>query len=86
MILEPLIQGDLGMRVVRPAFLRAVAERVKAAGVLLIADEVMTGFGRCGDRFACRRAVIQPVLMALSKGLTGGFLPMGATLASERLH
>ncbi|MFN4865585.1 MAG: adenosylmethionine--8-amino-7-oxononanoate transaminase [Cyanobium sp.] len=85
-ILEPLIQGASGMRVVRPAFLRAVAERVKAAGALLIADEVMTGFGRTGDLFACRRAGIQPDLMALSKGLTGGFLPMGVTMASERLY
>jgi adenosylmethionine-8-amino-7-oxononanoate aminotransferase len=85
-ILEPLIQGASGMRVVRPAFLRAVAERVRAAGALLIADEVMTGFGRTGDLFACRRAGIQPDLMALSKGLTGGFLPMGVTMASERLY
>jgi adenosylmethionine---8-amino-7-oxononanoate aminotransferase len=85
-ILEPLIQGASGMRVVRPAFLRAVAERVRAAGALLIADEVFTGFGRTGDLFACRRAGIQPDLMALSKGLTGGFLPMGATMASERLY
>jgi adenosylmethionine---8-amino-7-oxononanoate aminotransferase len=85
-ILEPLIQGASGMRIVRPAFLRAVAERVKAAGALLIADEVFTGFGRTGDLFACRRAGIQPDLMALSKGLTGGFLPMGVTMASERLY
>jgi adenosylmethionine-8-amino-7-oxononanoate aminotransferase len=85
-ILEPLIQGASGMRVVRPAFLRAVAERVRAAGALLIADEVFTGFGRTGDLFACRRAGIQPDLMALSKGLTGGFLPMGVTMASERLY
>ncbi len=85
-ILEPLIQGASGMRIVRPAFVRAVAERVKAAGALLIADEVMTGFGRTGDVFACRRAGVQPDLMALSKGLTGGFLPMGVTLASERLY
>lgn len=85
-ILEPLVQGASGMRVVRPAFLRAVAERVKAAGALLIADEVMTGFGRTGDLFACRKAGIHPDLMALSKGLTGGFLPMGTTMASERLY
>jgi adenosylmethionine-8-amino-7-oxononanoate aminotransferase len=85
-ILEPLIQGAAGMRLVRPAFVRAVAERVQAAGALLIADEVMTGFGRSGALFACQRAGIQPDLMALSKGLTGGFLPMGVTMASERLH
>jgi len=85
-ILEPLIQGAAGMHMVRPAFLRAVAERVKSAGALLIADEVMTGFGRTGALFASQRAGIQPDLMALSKGLTGGFLPMGVTMASERLY
>jgi len=85
-ILEPLIQGASGMHIVRPAFVRAVAERVQASGALLIADEVMTGFGRTGALFASQRAGIQPDLMALSKGLTGGFLPMGVTLASERLY
>ena len=85
-ILEPLIQGASGMRLVRPAFLRGVQERVRASGALLIADEVMTGFGRTGALFACQRAAIQPDLMALSKGLTGGFLPMGVTMASERIH
>ena len=85
-ILEPLIQGAAGMHVVRPAFLRAVQERVQAQGALLIADEVMTGFGRTGSLFACQRAGLKPDLMALSKGLTGGFLPMGVTMASERLY
>lgn len=85
-ILEPLIQGASGLRMVRAAFLRAVAARVKAAGALLIADEVMTGFGRTGALFACQKAGIQPDLMALSKGLTGGFLPMGVTMASERIY
>ena len=85
-ILEPLLQGASGMRLVRPRFLRAVAERVKASGSLLIADEVMTGFGRTGSLFACQQADITPDLMALSKGLTGGFLPMGVTMASERLY
>jgi len=85
-IFEPLIQGASGLRMVRPAFLQAVAARVKAAGALLIADEVMTGFGRTGALFACQKAGIQPDLMALSKGLTGGFLPMGVTMASERIY
>lgn len=85
-ILEPLVQGASGMRMVRPHFLRAVAGRVAAVGSLLIADEVFTGFGRSGALFACQKAAVQPDLMALSKGLTGGFLPMGVTLASERLH
>ena len=84
-ILEPLMQGAGGMAMVRPAFLQAVEQRVRAAGALLIADEVMTGFGRTGHLFACQRAGIRPDLMALSKGLTGGFLPMGATLATEAI-
>ncbi|MEB3165908.1 MAG: adenosylmethionine--8-amino-7-oxononanoate transaminase [Cyanobacteriota bacterium] len=85
-ILEPLLQGAGGMAMVRPEFLRAVEQRVRAAGALLIADEVMTGFGRSGALFACQRAGIAPDLMALSKGLTGGFLPMGVTLAREAIH
>jgi adenosylmethionine-8-amino-7-oxononanoate aminotransferase len=60
-----------------------VEQRVRQAGALLIADEVLTGFGRSGRLFASRRAAIRPDLIALSKGLTGGFLPMGVTLASE---
>ena len=85
-ILEPLIQGASGMRMVRPDFLRAVQERVHSHGSLLIADEVMTGFGRTGTLFASEQAGLKPDLMALSKGLTGGFLPMGVTMASERLY
>ena len=85
-ILEPLIQGAAGMHMVRPGFLRAVEERVRSSGALLIADEVMTGFGRSGALFASQRSGIRPDLMALSKGLTGGFLPMGVTMASERLY
>jgi adenosylmethionine-8-amino-7-oxononanoate aminotransferase len=85
-ILEPLVQGASGMAMVRPAFLREVERRVRDAGALLIADEVMTGFGRTGSLFACARAGISPDLVALSKGLTGGFLPMGVTMAAERIH
>ena len=86
LIVEPLIQGAAGMRMVRPEFLKAVAEEVHASGALLIADEVMTGFGRTGALFSCQRAGIQPDLVALSKGLTGGFLPMAVTMASERIY
>ena len=86
LIVEPLIQGAAGMRMVRPQFLKAVAEQVQASGALLIADEVMTGFGRTGALFACQRAGIRPDLVALSKGLTAGFLPMAVTLASERIY
>ena len=85
-ILEPLVQGASGMAMVRPAFLQELERRVRARGALLIADEVMTGFGRTGSLFACQGAGIRPDLLALSKGLTGGFLPMGVTLASEVLY
>jgi adenosylmethionine-8-amino-7-oxononanoate aminotransferase len=85
-ILEPLMQGASGMRQVRPGFLREVERRVRRAGALLIADEVLMGFGRGGALFASGLAGLTPDLMALSKGLTGGFLPMGVTLASERLY
>jgi len=82
-ILEPLIQGAGGMRLCRPAFLQQVAEKVRAAGALLIFDEVMTGFGRTGSLFACEQITLVPDLVCLSKGLTGGFLPMGATVARD---
>ena len=84
-ILEPLVQGAGGMRIVRPQFLQAVEQRVREAGSLLIADEVMAGFGRCGRLLASQRAGITPDLVALSKGLTAGFLPMGITLATNAI-
>ena len=85
-IMEPLVQGVGGMAMVRPAFLQQVAQRVQAAGALLVADEVMTGFGRTGALFASHRADIQPDLVALSKGLTGGFLPMAVSLVREGVY
>ncbi|MEB3199513.1 MAG: adenosylmethionine--8-amino-7-oxononanoate transaminase [Synechococcaceae cyanobacterium] len=85
-ILEPLLQGAGGMAMVRPQYLQRLERLVRQAGALLIADEVLTGFGRCGDLFASRRAGLRPDLIAVSKGLTGGFLPMGITLASEAIH
>jgi adenosylmethionine-8-amino-7-oxononanoate aminotransferase len=86
LIAEPLLQGASGMRLCRPGFLRAVVERVRAAGALAIFDEVMTGFGRTGNLFACRTAGVAPDLICLSKGLTGGFLPLSATVAREGIH
>ncbi len=86
MIVEPLVQGAAGMRMCRPEFLRALAERLRAAGVLLILDEVMTGFGRTGTLFACQGAGIVPDLICLSKGLTAGFLPMAITMCTERIY
>ena len=85
LIVEPLLQAAGGMRTWRPEVLGALADRARAAGVLLIADEVATGFGRTGPLWACDHAAVTPDLMCLSKGITGGFLPLGATLATERL-
>jgi len=85
-IVEPLLQGAGGM-IVHPAeFLQKVRELCVRHEVLLIADEVLTGFGRTGRMFACELAGIVPDLMCLSKGLTGGTLPMGATLSTDQIH
>jgi adenosylmethionine-8-amino-7-oxononanoate aminotransferase len=84
-IVEPLLLGAGGMRVWDVATLRAIRERTAAARVLLIADEVLTGFGRTGPLFACGGADLTPDIISLSKGLTGGFLPLGATAAREEI-
>ena len=85
-ILEPLVQGAAGMRMARPAYLKAAVERVQAHGIPVIFDEVMTGFGRTGTFFAAEQIGVTPDLLCLSKGLTGGFLPMGATLAQPHIY
>jgi adenosylmethionine-8-amino-7-oxononanoate aminotransferase len=85
-IVEPLLQGAGGM-IVHPAeFLRQIRTLCSEHQVLLITDEVLTGFGRCGKMFACEVAGIVPDLMCLSKGITGGFLPLGATLCTNVIH
>jgi adenosylmethionine-8-amino-7-oxononanoate aminotransferase len=85
LIVEPMVQGAGGMRFHSAAFLREAERLCRDAGVLLIADEVFTGFHRTGPLFACEHAGIRPDLLLLSKGLTGGFLPLAATLATETL-
>jgi len=85
-IIEPLVQGAGGMRMHRAAFLRAVVARLRAHGVLVIFDEVMTGFGRLGELFACTKAGVEPDFICLSKGLTGGFLPLAATVAQDSVY
>lgn len=82
-IVEPLLMGAGGMRMYSEPTLRGIAERAHAAGALVIADEVLTGFGRTGPLFASERAGISPDVVCMSKGLTGGVLPLGATAASE---
>jgi len=84
-IFEPILQGAGGMNMVRPEFIKKVSKVVKNNNSLLIVDEVLTGFGRTGSLFAFQKANIKPDLIAISKGLTGGFLPMGITLSSEEI-
>jgi adenosylmethionine---8-amino-7-oxononanoate aminotransferase len=85
-IVEPLLQGAGGMIVHPEEFLSGVRRLTAAHDVLLIADEVLTGFGRTGRMFACERAGVAPDLMCVAKGLTGGFLPLAATLVTDKLH
>ncbi|MEO7793721.1 MAG: aminotransferase class III-fold pyridoxal phosphate-dependent enzyme, partial [Thermoanaerobaculia bacterium] len=85
-IVEPIVQGAGGMRIHPASFLRGVREATRARGLPLIADEIFTGFGRTGRMFACEHAGISPDLLCLSKGLTGGYLPLAATLASEEIY
>jgi adenosylmethionine-8-amino-7-oxononanoate aminotransferase len=86
LIIEPLIQGAGGMRMCRPEFLQALAQRLKQANILLIFDEVMTGFGRTGQLFASYTAKVTPDIICLSKGLTGGFLPLSVTVCHEYIY
>lgn len=85
LIIEPLVQGAAGMIVQPPGYLRRVWELCRHYGVLFIADEVATGFGRTGKMFACQHEGVTPDLMAVSKGLTGGYLPLAATLCTEEV-
>ncbi|HEX6753602.1 MAG TPA: adenosylmethionine--8-amino-7-oxononanoate transaminase [Solirubrobacterales bacterium] len=85
-IVEPLVQGAAGMLLHPPGYLRAVRELCDRFGVLLICDEVATGFGRTGTMLACEQEGVAPDLLCLAKGLTGGYLPLAATLATERIY
>jgi adenosylmethionine---8-amino-7-oxononanoate aminotransferase len=85
-IVEPLIQGAAGMRVHPDGYLRAVRELCDRHGVFLICDEVATGFGRTGRMFACEHEGVSPDFLCLAKGITGGYLPLAATLTTERVY
>lgn len=85
LIVEPLVQGAGGMRLYGAGVLRRMKEICERHGTLFIADEVMTGFGRTGTLFACEQAKITPDILCMAKGLTGGSLPLAATLCTPRI-
>lgn len=85
-IIEPLIQGAAGMRLWPAGMLRRLREWCDRFGVFLILDEVMTGFGRTGRLFACEHEEVIPDFLCLAKGLTGGYLPLAATLTTEKVY
>jgi adenosylmethionine-8-amino-7-oxononanoate transaminase len=84
-VFEPLMQGAAGMIPQPDGWLKQVSKIAQSHGALLIADEVMTGFGRTGKMFACQHENIQPDFLCLAKGLTGGYLPMAATLTTQKV-
>jgi adenosylmethionine---8-amino-7-oxononanoate aminotransferase len=85
-VIEPLVQAAAGMLTAPPGYLKRLRELCTQYRVLLIADEVATGFGRTGRMFACHHERVTPDLMAISKGMTGGYLPLAATLATEDIY
>lgn len=86
MIVEPLIQGAGGMHMYHPYYLKEARRLTSEHGVYLIADEIMTGFGRTGKMFGCEYASITPDFMTLSKGLTGGYLPLSVTMTTDAIY
>lgn len=85
-VVEPLIQGAAGMLLQPPGFLARARELCDRSGVLLIADEVATGFGRTGTMFACEQEGVAPDFLCVAKGLSGGYLPIAATLTTEAVY
>ena len=85
-IFEPLIQGAGGMKVCRKEFFDSMLKKFRDAGVIIIFDEVMTGFGRTGKMFAADYLKNKPDIMCLAKSMTGGYIPLAATIFSEKIH
>jgi adenosylmethionine-8-amino-7-oxononanoate aminotransferase len=86
LVIEPVVQGAAGMITHPPGFLRRVAKACRDHGVLLICDEVATGFGRTGTLFACEQEQVVPDLLCVAKGITGGYLPLAATLTTDHVY
>jgi len=85
-IMEPLIQGAAGMLLLPKGLLKAVRQLCNKYNILMIIDEVATGFGRTGKMFACEHEKVSPDIMCLAKGITGGYLPLAATLTSQKIY
>lgn len=86
MIVEPLLQGSAGMRIYPALYLKKLRKLCDETGILLIVDEIATGFGRTGKMFACDHAKIAPDIMCISKGLTGGYMPMAMTITTKKIY
>lgn len=86
LVIEPLVQGAAGMITAPPGFLARVKEICRHYNMLMIVDEVATGFGRTGKMFACEHEAVSPDILALAKGITGGYLPLAATLTTEEVY
>jgi adenosylmethionine-8-amino-7-oxononanoate aminotransferase len=86
LIIEPLVQGASGMNMCTPRFLRELEKLVRSHGVLIIYDEVMTGFGRVGEYFSCLKSETTPDIICVSKSISGGFLPLAMTICHEKIY
>ncbi len=86
LIIEPLVQGAAGMILQPPGYLKRIREMCAKNNILMIADEVATGFGRTGTMFACEQEKVVPDIMTVAKGITGGYLPLAATLTTEDIY
>jgi adenosylmethionine-8-amino-7-oxononanoate aminotransferase len=85
-IVEPLVQGAAGMLLMPEGYLARLRAVTRECGILLICDEVATGFGRTGTMFACEQEGVAPDILAVAKGMTGGYLPLAATLATGEIY